>query len=394
MTWMSGGLGFILGFLTAYAFGVYRRQTAKAIAEELFQASEERIKASFGGLSFEALSKNSSEFLKLAGEKLQGQTEANAGELQKKKELIEQDISQVSKKLEEITKLVKDLEDDRNKKFGELTNQLKNTSEKTADLIKTTQVLNEALSNNKVSGDLGEKIAEDILQIAGFVENINYLKQKTIEGSGSRPDFTFLLPKNLKLNMDVKFPRSNYLKYLKAQTESEKTELLANFFRDVKARVKEVTTRDYINPEQNTADYVLLFIPNETTFAFIQEKNPVLLEEGLKNKVVFCSPMTLFAVLAIIRQTIENFALEKMSNEVFQLFGEFKKQWGEFLKKMQSLGKKLESAQNEFDALVTTRKSKLEKPLNQIDSIRIQKGLPIIESESDLTLAAEEAENE
>jgi len=53
-------------------------------------------------------------------------------------------------------------------------------------------------------------MAEDVLQLAGFVENVNYVKQKTL-AAGSRPDFTFLLPRKLTLNMDVKFPLDNYL---------------------------------------------------------------------------------------------------------------------------------------------------------------------------------------
>ena len=380
--------GLVTGLILAYFFGFYRQKAAKDIALEMLQASDTRMKESFGSLSLDALSK----FLELAKEKLDGQTAANAGELDKKKELIEKDVSQVSRKLEEVTRLISALEKDREQKFGELTNQLKTTNEKTTDLIKTTRVLNEALSNNKVRGQWGERIAEDILQIAGFIENINYLKQKTIESSGSRPDFTFLLPKNMKLNMDVKFPASSYCKYLEAQTDIEREGYLSQFYKDIKGRIKEVTTRDYISQDQNTLDYVLLFIPNETIYSFIHEKNQSLLEEGLKNKVVFCSPITLFAVLAVIRQSIDNFSLEKTSNEILSLLGEFKKQWSEYVKKMDSLGDKLDKAKEEFTAIKTTRQNKLEKPLNKIDAIRIQKGLPTADISTDepLEITAED----
>ncbi len=380
--------GLATGLTLAYFFGFYRQKAAKDIALEMLQASDTRMKESFGSLSLDALSK----FLELAKEKLDGQTATNAGELEKKKELIEKDVSQVSRKLEEVTRLISALEKDREQKFGELTNQLKTANEKTTDLIKTTRVLNEALSNNKVRGQWGERIAEDILQIAGFIENINYLKQKTIESSGSRPDFTFLLPKNMKLNMDVKFPASSYCKYLEAQTDIEREGYLSQFYKDIKGRIKEVTTRDYISQDQNTLDYVLLFIPNETIYSFIHEKNQSLLEEGLKNKVVFCSPITLFAVLAVIRQSIDNFSLEKTSNEILSLLGEFKKQWGEYVKKMDSLGDKLDKAKEEFVAIKTTRQNKLEKPLNKIDAIRIQKGLPAADVSPDepLEITAED----
>jgi DNA recombination protein RmuC len=74
---------------------------------------------------------------------------------------------------------------------------------------------------------------------------------------------------------------------LESQSEPDRERFKADFLRDVKAKIKEVTTRDYINPEQNTLDYVLLFVPNEQIYAFIHEQDPDLLDAGLRKRVVF-----------------------------------------------------------------------------------------------------------
>lgn len=58
------------------------------------------------------------------------------------------------------------------------------------------------------------------------------------------------------------------------------------------------------------------------------------------------------------------------------LLGAFKKQWDEFQKRFEVLGKRLEDAQKEYEALTTTRKRQLEKPLNRIEELRSQRGLP------------------
>jgi len=233
------------------------------------------------------------------------------------------------------------------------------------------------LANTKVRGQWGERMAEDVLKLAGFIENINYLKEKTIEGAGSRPDFTFFLPGDLKLNMDVKFPLTNYIKFLETEIEPEKVKFRRDFLKDVRARIKEVTSREYINPEQNTVDYVLLFIPNEQVYSFIHEQDSSILDEGLKNRVIFCSPITLYTVLAVIRESVNNFALKRTSNEILSLFGLFKKQWNEFLKKLDILGKRIQDTQNEYELLTTTRRRQLERPLNRIDNLREQKGIVI-----------------
>lgn len=348
------------------------------------------IQSSFGSAAFDALSRATEEFSKLA----KSQREVDVKELDAKKGLIDQQLQTMTSELEKVSNLMKELEKDRVEKFGELTTQLKTTGEQTAILMQTTNMLREALASTKARGQWGERMAEDVLRLAGFIENVNYQKQKTIEGAGSRPDFTFFLPRNLKLNMDVKFPLDNYIKFLEAGTEMEKEKFRSDFLRDVRARIKEVTTREYINPEQNTVDYVLLFIPNEQIYAFIHEQDSTILDEGIKNKVVFCSPITLFAVLAVIRQASENFNLEKTSNEILSLYGAFKKQWVEFVKKLEVVGERIEQAHKEYETLATTRKRQLEKPLNKIEELRTQHGLPTAPEELEEGPSAIEHEGE
>lgn len=384
--------GFVLGLIVAFALRLMQGKTAKELAYELFRESEaqrkanvdaviENVKTSFASLSLDALSKSTEEFLKLAKTRLESEREAGTKELDAKKSLIDQQLHRMTTELENVSTLMKELEKDRVEKFGELSNQLKTTSEQSTALMQTTTLLREALASTKARGQWGERMAEDVLRGAGFIEKVNYLKQKTIEGAGSRPDFTFLLPRGLQLNMDVKFPLDNYAKFLDADSDLEKARFRDKFLTDVKARIKEVTTREYINPEQNTVDYVLLFIPNEQIYSFIHEQDSTILDDGIKNRVVFCSPITLFAVLAVIRQAVDNFALEKASNEILSLLGTFNKQWGEFIKKLDVLGKRIEDSQREYESLVTTRRRQLEKPLNKIEDLRTQRGLPLAPDE-------------
>lgn len=381
-------IGFMLGVGVALLLRLIQGKTAQSLAEELFQESEdqrkasidailENMKATFGNLSLDALSKSTEEFLKLAKARLESERETSLKELDSKKGLIDQHLYQMSSKLEDVSRLMNELEKDREKKFGELTSHLTAATQQTTLLMQTTAQLREVLASTKARGQWGERMAEDVLRLAGFIEGINYLKQKAIEGSGSRPDFTFVLPKDLQLNMDVKFPLNNYVRFLEAGVESERTRFRNDFLRDVKARIREVTSKEYINPEQNTVDYVLLFIPNEQIYSFIHNEDSSILDEGLKNRVIFCSPITLFAVLAVIRKAVDNFALEKTSNEILSLLGMFKKQWDEFTGKFEVLGKRIEDVQKEYELLTTTRRRQLERPLQKIDDLRMQKGLPL-----------------
>ena len=388
-------VGIVIGVGLSYLLGIIQSKTAKELTREIFDENEikrqenidqviSNMKESFGNMSLQALSKSTDEFLKLAKSTLEPEREFTKKELENKKGLIDQQLGKMTGELEKVSTLMKDLEKDRVEKFGQLSSQLRITNEQTNVLMKTTNSIREALSSTKTRGQWGERMAEDVLRLAGFVENINYVKQKTLEGSSQRPDFTFMLPKDLTINMDVKFPLTNFVNYLESASERDKEGYKNTFLRDVKLRLKEVTTKDYISPENNTVDYVILFIPNEQIYSFIQEEDSSIFDTAIQNKVLLCSPVNFFAVLAIIRQAIDNFALEQTSKEMLSLFGTFKKQWDAFVNKFDTLGQRIEAVQTEYEHLTTTRKRAVERPLNKIEGLRKQKGLPTSDDESEV----------
>ena len=383
---LAFGAGAVFGVAVFLVIHLLRRREAGSLARELMSQTEAekvkdldtllgRIRDSFGALSLEALKRNTDEFLKLANETLSKQSNLGEKELEGKKKLIDQSLEGMKSDLRKVEDLMQSLEKDREQKFGQVSSQLKYTAEQTALLQETTQQLRQALSSTRARGQWGERMAEDVLRLSGFIEGVNYLKQKTLETAAGRPDYTFPLPQGRKVNMDVKFPLDNYVRYLEAERDPDRESLKGQFLRDVKLRIKEVTTRDYINPEESTLDYVLVFIPNEQVYAFINENEPSLLDEALRSKVILCSPFTLYAILAIIRQAMDNFSLEETAGSMLKLMGTFRKQWELFVKSMDKMGKKLEEAQSEFQALSATRRTQLERPLRQIEELRQQKGL-------------------
>jgi DNA recombination protein RmuC len=335
----------------------------------------ERVKGSFSILSRDALSKSVEDFLKLAKETLGAHTREGEKALQSKKELIEQSIKSMMGELDKVRSSLEQYEKERNQQYGSLDQMLRNSSDVTKKLQETTNKLNTALSGSQQRGQWGERMAEDVLKMAGFLEGVQYLKQKQMTAGSTRPDFTFILPQNLQLNMDVKFPLDNYMKYLSAPTTHEKEKYRSQFIRDVNQRVKEVASREYINPAENTVDYALAFIPNEQIYAFIWETDPTVIDRAIEHKVVLCSPITLLAILGVIRQAVENFNLEKTTSQILSLLSTFLKQWEKFTQGMEKMGKRISEAEEEFGRLMSTRKKALERPLRKIDEIRRQKGI-------------------
>jgi DNA recombination protein RmuC len=308
------------------------------------------------------------------------QMAAGQQELLSKKELIDSSLDRVRTEMRDelanVSELVRQLGTTSTRSFGEVASALTAHAESTAKLDATAHGLREALASSKTRGQWGERMAEDVLRLAGFVEHVNYTKQTAVEGGRALPDFTFPMPKGHVLYMDVKFPLTSYLRFLEASSDRDRAANRDQFLRDVRVRVKELATRDYARAgTATTIDYVLLFLPNESLSSFIHENDPALLDDAMRQKVVLCSPLTLFALLGVVRQAFDNFMIEQTSDQILKVLGTFEKEWSKFVGSVDTMGKRLESTQRAFEDLNGPRRRMLERSLVQLESLRRQRGL-------------------
>lgn len=372
-------LGMLAGAVVVSVVVVLRRRSVDSLTRQLLADAEaqraaelertvEQLKDAFGSLSRDALAVNSEEFLKLAKTKMDNQTAAGQSHLDEKKKLIDARLETVTKKVSELNQALQGVEKDRRESFGRIVKELESTGLANLRLQETTAQLTAALASPSHRGQWGERMAEDVLRLAGMVEGINYQKQSMTE-AGTKPDFVFMLPSGQRVNMDVKFPLNNYIRFLDAQ-ETEAEQFKKSFLQDVRKRIQEVTTREYIDPAGGTVDVVLVFIPNEQVYAFIHEHDPQLLDDAMSKKIVLCSPLTLFAILAVIRKAADNFRLQETSDEILSLMGTFTKQWEKYSGVVETLGTRLESAMKAYGDLTTTRSRMLQRQLDKIESLR------------------------
>ena len=320
--------------------------------------NQEQLKDAFGNLSKEALDANLDSFLKLAESKFSDLVGKSGEQLGKKKELIDSTLKEMKsdlKSLSDNTIALKSQMEESRKSVGELSD--------------TTSQLRQILSSSQARGQWGERMVKDILDFIGLVEGINYTEQSQVADGTERPDFTFFLPDDKTLNMDVKFPLASYERYINSELEEEQEGHKKDFLRDVKIHIKAIAGRAYINPAEGTLDYVLMFIPNESIYGFINQEDTQLIDYALGKKVLLCSPLTLYAMLSLIYQATRNFAMEEKATEVMNLLNSFRLQWDKYVEVMDKMGRSLDTAKKDYDTMVGTRKNQLEKPLSKIEEI-------------------------
>jgi len=345
-------IGFFLGYFIA------NNNSQKLIdLHEKTSTRDKDFENAFKAIASDITKSNTDEFIKQANDKFQTLSKESDTNLENKKKLIDQNLEEMSKKLASIEK-----------ESTKLNANLEDSKTETQNLRDTTTKLREILSSSQKRGQWGERMVEDILNFIGLIEDVNYTKQVTIE-SGERPDFTFKLPKEKIINMDVKFPLSHYENYIETDDELVMKNEKKEFLKSVRNHIKAISNRNYIDTSSGTLDYVLMFIPNESIYSFINQEDSSVIDYALTNKVLICSPLTLYAILSLINQATRNFAVEEKALDVMKLLSKFKEQWEKYSGTIEKMGRSIETVQKDYQQLVTTRKNQLEKPINEIEGL-------------------------
>jgi DNA recombination protein RmuC len=89
-------------------------------------------------------------------------------------------------------------------------------------------------------------------------------------------------------------------------------------------------------------------------------------------RIVLCSPLTLYAILSLVRQSVASFAVEKRAGDLQKLVQQFSEQWKKYNDKFDALGKSLGTTQKHFDECSTTRAKALERPMDKISGLKIE----------------------
>ena len=349
-------ISLLIGFTLGYFIANNNSQKLLDLHEKTSTRDKE-FENAFKAIASDITKSNTDEFIKQANDKFQTLSKESDTNLENKKKLIDQNLEEMSKKLASIEK-----------ESTKLNANLEDSKMETQNLRDTTTKLREILSSSQKRGQWGEMMVEDILSFIGLVEDFNYTKQVTVE-SGERPDFTFKLPKEKVINMDVKFPLSHYENYIETDDEFVMKNEKKEFLKSVRNHIKAISNRNYIDTASGTLDYVLMFIPNESIYSFINQEDSSIIDYALTNKVLICSPLTLYAILSLINQATRNFAVEEKALDVMKLLSKFKEQWEKYSGTIDKMGRSIETVQKDYLQLVTTRKNQLEKPLNEIESL-------------------------
>ena len=328
------------------------------------------LEASLQKLSAQAFQESFPSMLDLAKRELEEKRALFDGRLADTEGRVAKVVEDLRADIERARTAVKDTEKDRIDKFSKLSTLLERVDGTMDTLTESTGKWRDLLTNNRLRGQWGERMAEDLLRSSGLEEPLNYVHNTQQQTVGSRPDYTFFLPENRRINMDVKFPLDNLLKAQEAKEEAERTRYLKEFVNNAKDRIREVAGREYVNPEEGTVDYAILFVPNESVYALIHQHCADLFDVAEKNRVVLAAPFSLLAILKIIHEAVSHFHFQEEIQKISKRLEQFNRDYALFKERFQELQEKIQAVSKTYSDISETSFKRLDRNFEEIEKMK------------------------
>ena len=251
---------------------------------------------------------------------------------------------------------------------------------------KTEGLANVLRRDNKVSGNMGEIILGDLLASQGLTEGIHYEVQARLRdemgrplkndetGREMQPDVILHYPQGQDAIVDSKVSLVAYEKYVNAQTPEEKERFLQDHIKSVRQHVNELARKDYskyIKNGRETVDFVIMFMPFESSLQLALANDPTLWREAFEKKVFVTGEQNLLGILHMIHIAwVQNQQAENQE-KVFGLAEQLLDRLGDFVQRYNELGEKIHKVQEAYDSannkLITGRQSVAQKGRELVD---------------------------
>lgn len=256
-----------------------------------------------------------------------------------------------------VTSQMKDIRESQSGASQNLHNQIRLFTKETTHLqedlkqihkkIESVSSFQEIFKSPKLRGQWGEASLNYILSQHYPAE---LWKSQHAFSSGEQVDAVLKLPNNKFLPIDSKFSSDNFERMIQAKSDGEKKNHQRAFFKDLKLRIDEVSSK-YILPSEGTLDFAMMYIPAEAIYYEIMFN---LGEQGIANyawkkKVVLTSPNTIYLTLRAFEQWFKDTQFSKQTQEILKRLNKINQDAAKLMNDFRKLGSHLKNATSSYD---------------------------------------------
>jgi DNA recombination protein RmuC len=265
---------------------------------------------------------------------------------------IQEIIKPLGESLKALDIKVGDLEKNRAEAYGKLNEQVTNTTGLLDSLRIETTNLSSALRRNDARGRWGELQLRRIIEMIGMSEHVSFDEQKQQVGDGSgRPDVTIHLPNNRVLYVDSKAPMNSYLDAINEIDVDRRKNLFEAHANALKGHIRTLASRNYVD-DKESLNYVIMFIPTESSLAAAFEVYPTLIEDAAQAKVVLTSPTSLVIALNTIAMLWQEDTQVRNAQEMIKESGDLYGRLITFINHFSKVGDNLKRSMDTYNNAV------------------------------------------
>ncbi|MDQ6841578.1 MAG: DNA recombination protein RmuC [Actinomycetota bacterium] len=264
--------------------------------------AQERLSASFKALSAEALQASMGQLAELARAQLQAAQAEAKGDLDQRKQAVEQLVTPLRDQLTRVDAQLLALDQERRESRGRLEAQLRTLADTGERLRTETGALVTALRKPNARGQWGQMQLRNVVELAGMVRHCDFVEQGSVGSDEStlRPDLMINLPGGKHIVVDAKAPLQGVLDAYAARDEEERQRFLRDHGRLLRKHVKLLADKAYWSELDSTPDLVVMFLPGEHLYGAALEADPALIEDAMARRVLIATPTTLLAMLRAV----------------------------------------------------------------------------------------------
>jgi DNA recombination protein RmuC len=289
--------------------------------------------------------------------------------------------------ISEMRKAISDNTKDHTAQNASLKEQLRLMMESNREIGEKAESLANVLRrDNKVSGNMGEIILGDLLASQGLTEGIHYEVQARLRdeqgrplknddtGKEMQPDVILHYPQGQDAIIDSKVSLVAYQRYVNAEDPEEKERALQDHIKSIRGHVTELARKDYskyIKAPREAVDFVIMFVPFESSLQLALANDPTLWREAFERKVFITGEQNLLGILHMIHIAwVQNQQAENQE-KVFGIAEQLLDRLGDFIQRYNKIGEQLDQAHRAFESagnkLFTGRQSVVQKGRELVD---------------------------
>jgi DNA recombination protein RmuC len=335
----------------------------------------------FKALAADTLKANTQSFLELANATMEKHKASASGELERRQQAVENLVKPINESLTKVNLEITQLEKERARAQGQLTQQLKSLDEAQQSLRLETGNLVKALRKPEVRGRWGEMQLQRVVEMAGMLDHVDFLQQESTqtESGQLRPDMVIKLPGGKNIVVDAKCPLQAYLDALESSDEKVQANCLENHSRQVKDHITKLGRKQYWSQFEPTPEFVVLFLPGEHFFSAALAKDPGLIEAAVGESVIIATPTTLISLLKTVAYGWKQETIADSAREISELGRELYNRVSVFTQHFTDVGARLDKATESYNKAVGSLETRVLVQARRFNALGVGKAdsLPV-----------------